>query len=123
MPLAQTIQNQLTENFNNKIVKYINLNINMTIQIIIIKNWYLYKSLFQLAKNLPSFKNKKTHSGASSKSLGLSQKKLYQIFAFKHCYFVTFKLSRFSINLCIIDFIIANLADSTVFIDKYRICC
>ena len=44
------------------------------------KDWCLDTSLPQLDKGLSSSGSKKTHFGA--KKLGLSQKKLYQIFAF-----------------------------------------
>ena len=120
MSSTQVIWNQLIGNFTNNIARYIIFNLDMTIWIKMVKDWYLYKSLFQLGKGLYSSGSKKTRSKALYQSLELSQKKLYQIFAF--AFILVFGFSYFGTNFCAINLVVANSINGTVLIDSYRVC-
>ena len=82
------------------------------------KDWYFYKSLSQLGKDLTSSGNKKTCSGA--RNLELSGKRLYQNFAF--VLILAFGLSCFGTNFCLINLVVANSISIIILTDSYRIC-
>ena len=106
----------LTENSINSIARCLGFNRNMMIWIKMIKNWYLYRSLSQLSKALPSFGPKKIWSNPEPCA------KYWDWGKKRFCHILAFGLSCLSTNFCSINLTIANRVNVTISTNRYRIC-